>query len=156
MSLGESVRRIGVEPSLAYLDAKFTTFFIPPGFNTPSGLPSTANNGNYLRNAPEWSGNLLLRYTHPLSNGASLSAQADTRYKDKVYSDPANLEFAALPSYSLTDFRLAYVKDNVEIAAVLSNAFDENYLVHDYPSLGTGLSVAGAPRMAALTVTVRK
>jgi len=85
-----------------------------------------------------------------------LSAQADTRYKDKVYSDPADLEYAALPSYSLTGFRLAYVRDDVEVAAVLSNAFDVNYLAHNYPSLGMGLAVAGPPRLAALTVTVRK
>jgi iron complex outermembrane receptor protein len=146
-----------ISGSFATLDAKFTSFFVPPGYNLPSGATATANNGKYLRNAPKQAYNLLVRYTQPLSNGGQLSLQADTRHKDKVYSDPANQEFAAIPAYSLTDLRVGYTtpKGNVEIAAALTNAGNEKYLLHAYPSLGMGLQVAGPPRMASISFTIR-
>ena len=86
-----------------------------------------------------------------------LSFQADTRYKDKVYGDPANQEFAATPSYTLTNLRAAYTTPagNIEIAAALNNASDEKYLLHNFPSLGMGFQFAGPPRMALLSVSIR-
>jgi iron complex outermembrane receptor protein len=146
-----------ISGSYAVLDAKFSSFFVPPGFLLPGGAVATANNGKYLRNAPKKAGNLLVRYTQPLANGGQLSFQADTRYKDKVYSDPANQEFAAIPAYTLTNLRAAYTtpSGNIEIAAALNNAADEKYLLHSFPSLGMGFQFAGPPRMALLSVSIR-
>ncbi len=146
-----------ISGSIATMDAKFDTFRVPDGFLTPGGAPVNSNAGKFLRNAPELAGNLLVRYTQPLANGSSISAQIDTRYKDKVYGDPANLEFAAVPSYTLTDLRLAYrnPSGNVEIAGTVSNLTDEQYLLHNYPTLGTGFGTAGFPRMLSLSVAVK-
>lgn len=71
-----------ISGSLATMDAKFDSFFVPPGFLSPGGAPVNSNAGKFLRNAPEQAGNLLVRYTQPLANGSALSFQVDTRYKD--------------------------------------------------------------------------
>lgn len=143
--------------SVATIDAKFKSFFVPPGFLLPSGASVNSNAGKKLRNSPDLAWNLLARYTHPLASGASISFQLDAQHKDKVYQDPANLEFAAVPAYTLANARIAWKNpsDKLEIAASVSNLGDENYLLHNFPSLGSGLSSAGPPRMAMLSVTIR-
>jgi iron complex outermembrane receptor protein len=145
--------------SASLMNAVYDEFFYPDGFVITPGQAANLQSqvGNYLRNAPRKSGTLLARYTQPLEGRGSLSFQMDTRFKDKVYSDPSNLEYAALPSYALTDFRVAYAtaSGNVEIAAIMSNAFDRQYMVHNYNASGLGLVIAGAPRMLMLTVSVK-
>lgn len=100
---------------------------------------------------------MLARYTHPLANGGSLSFQADALHKDKVYQDPANLEYAAVPAYDLANLRVGYrtPSGKVDFGVVLSNATDENYLLHNFPAAGQGLGRAGPPRMLSLTVALR-
>jgi iron complex outermembrane receptor protein len=144
--------------SAAFLDAVYDEFFYPPGFSiTPGTVASLQSQvGNYLRNAPRKSGAILGRYTHPFDGGATLSFQVDTRYKDKVYQDPTNLAWAAVPAYALTDLTLTYRTSSgkVEIAAAMTNAFDRDYMIHNYNASNLGLSVAGPPRMALLSVSV--
>jgi len=141
--------------SVSKLDAKFTSFAAPAGFVVTGGTAITA--GKILRNSPEIAWNALMRYTHPLANGGSLSFQADALHKDKVYQDPANFEYAAVPAYDLANFRVGYTTQSgmVDFGLVMSNAFDENYLIHNFPSAGQGLGQAGPPRLLSLTVSVR-
>ena len=141
--------------SVSKLKAEFTSFNAPAGFVVTGGAPITA--GLDLRNAPDIAWNALARYTHPLANGGSLSFQAEALHKDKVYQDPANLEYAAVPAYDLANFRIGYTTPSgkVDFAAVLNNAFDENYLVHNFPAAGQGLGRAGPPKMLFFTVAVR-
>ena len=141
--------------SVAKLDAKFKSFVAPAGYVVSGGAPITA--GRILRNSPKIAWNVLARYTQPLANGGSLSFQGDALHKDKVYQDPADLEYAAVPAYDLANFRLGYTTPSgkVDFAAVISNAFDENYLLHNFPVAGQGGGRAGPPRMLSFTVAVR-
>ncbi len=84
--------------------------------------------------------------------------QADYRYKDKVYQDPDLLEVAAIPSYDVMDFSATYTfpSGNVELMGWLRNAFDEEYLLHNFPVTGGGgMATPAPPRTYGLTVTWR-
>jgi iron complex outermembrane receptor protein len=147
--------RLFFSGSVSKLNAEFTSFNAPPGFVVTGGAPITA--GLNLRNSPDIAWNVLARYTQPLANGGSLGFQGEALHKDRVYQDPANLEYAAIPGYDLANFRIGYTTPSgkVEFAAVLTNAFDENYLVHNFPAAGQGLGRAGPPSMLSFTVAVR-
>ena len=98
---------------------------------------------------------MLARYSHPLAGGASLSFQVDAQYKDKVYQDPANLEFGAVPAYTLANARGLEESEWEARDCRPLNLGDEDYLLHNFPSLGMGFQYAGPPRMALLSVSIR-
>ena len=101
---------------------------------------------------------MLARYVQPLASGAELTYQIDFRHKDEVNQDPDNLEFASVPEYDLTDVRVSWLNADAsfEIAGWISNAFDEDYFIHNFPGLGDGLATAGPPRMYGVTITWRR
>ncbi len=90
--------------------------------------------GKRLRNAPENAYSFSATYEKPLSNGAMVNARAEYIAKDKAYQDVQNIEAAAIPSYRVTNLRLAYVTEDEkwEVAAWANNVFDEEYYVHNY------------------------
>ena len=121
----------------------------PTGYLLPGGAVPRPTSASTCATRRKLAGNLLVRYTQPLANGAPLSCQADTRYKDKVYGDPDNLEFGPIPSYTLgPESGVHEPSGKVEIAGGVNNPFDEQYLIHNYPGLGMGFQYAGPPRMA--------
>ena len=147
-----------ISGSLTHLDTEFSNFFIPSGFRTPGGVGADASReGNDLRNAPNIAFNVFVRYEHPLTGGATLAFQGDFRHKDKVYQDPDLEEVAAIPAYDLADFKVSYepASEKYRIAAWVTNAFNEDYYLHNYPGTGDGFATAGPPRMYGLTVTFR-
>lgn len=151
--------RFTIQGSVTTLDTEFTDFFAPAGFRPPDGGAGTSASriGNDLRNAPELAYNVLLRYVAPLPSGAELALQADFRHKDEAFQDPDNLEFAAVPEYDVTDLRVAWsnADNNIEVAGWVTNAFDEDYFIHNFPGLGDGIATAGPPRMYGVTFTWR-
>jgi len=146
-----------VQGSYTYLDAVFTDFFSPPGFRPPLGADSSSRIGNYLRNAPVNSYNIMARYSLPLDNGSEWRLQASYRHKDKAAQDPDNVPYAFVPAYDMTDLRATWVgaDGNLELSAWVNNVFDEDYFLHAFPAVGDGIAVAGPPRMYGATVTLR-
>lgn len=146
-----------LQGSVTVLDTAFKDFFVPDGYQAPSGQAATNNSrvGKKLRNAPDLAYNILVRYQHGLANGGSMSYQMDWRHKDEVNSDPDNLVFAMLPAYDLSDLRVTWANEagNVEIEGWVTNLFDENYLIHNFPIAGDAFGMAGPPRMYGITVT---
>ena len=90
-----------------------------------------------------------------LSNGGSLTWQADFRHKDIVYQDPDVFEFAAVPEYDVVDLRVSYVwpKGNLETTLWSRNANDESYFLHNWPLQGSGQATPAPPRTYGVTFT---
>ena len=139
----------------AYLDTEFTEFFVPDGFRPPvDGQFDTSRVGNELRNAPENAYSLALTYTHDLPGGAMLAFRADHRHKDRVWQDPDNLDFAAVPEYDLTDLSVTWTSPSgqLNVTGFGTNVFDEDYIIHNYPVSGNGFGLSGTPQMFGIRV----
>ena len=146
-----------ISGSYTHLDTEFSDFFTPAGFRPPDGGAGTSGDrtGNDLRNAPDQAYNILARYRMDLSNGGTLTWQADWRHKDKVYQDPDLIEAAAVPEYDVLDLRVSYVWPNGNLETTLwsRNANDEEYFLHNWPLQGSGQATPAPPRTYGLTVT---
>jgi len=146
-----------ISGSYTHLDTEFSNFFTPSGFRPPDGGAGTSadRTGNDLRNAPDSAYNILARYRMDLSNGGSLTWQADWRHKDIVYQDPDIFEFAAVPEYDVLDLRVSYLWPNGNLETTLwsRNANDEEYFLHNWPLQGSGQATPAPPRTYGLTVT---
>jgi iron complex outermembrane receptor protein len=116
----------GLSGNYAYIDTETTEF----------GGPTDPRNGKALRNSPKNSYYIAADYVFDLSNAGSIKARLDFRHQDKVYSDPLNIEGAAIPEHDLMDFRVAYQPSsaNWEIAGWVTNLTDEDYLLHTWPA----------------------
>lgn len=153
------IDNLTIAGSYTSLDSAFSDFFIPEGFTSPGGGAPIDRTGNFLRNAPENAYNVLVRYEHELSNGAGMRYQADFRHKDEVFQDPDNLEFAKVPEYDIADFRIVYSSpgdSGYEITGWVKNAFDEEYLLHNFPVQGSGFATPAAPRTYGITIGWRR
>jgi iron complex outermembrane receptor protein len=147
------MENLTIQGSATWLDTEFDNFSVPAGYTAPGG-GITDRSGNELRNAPDFAYNLLVRYDWPLASGATLAAQVDWRHKDLVWQDPDNLEFSAVPEYDAGDLRLIYTtpSGNTQVSAWVTNFTDEDYFLHNYPTLGVGNATPAPPRMVGLTV----
>ncbi|MXX29455.1 MAG: TonB-dependent receptor, partial [Gammaproteobacteria bacterium] len=153
------VANLTIQGAYTHLNTEFSNFFIPSGFRPPDlgGATPVDRTGNELRNAPKHAFNVLARYDWNLANGGALSVQGDWRYKDKAFQDPDVLDFAAVPSYDVVDFRASYLWPgaNFETTLWMRNAFDEDYFLHNWPLQGSGQATPAPPRTYGLTVTWR-
>lgn len=121
----------------AYIDTETSEF----------GGPDDPRNGKALRNSPPSSLYLVAAYNWVLSGGSNLNVRYDYRFQGKVYSDPLNVEGAAIPSYSLMDARIAWspASGNWELAGWVQNIADEVYLLHAWPAQPFGFVTTVAP-----------
>jgi iron complex outermembrane receptor protein len=138
----------GLNGNYAYIDTETQEF----------GGPDDPRNGKQLRNSPKNSYYITANYNWPLSNGAAINLRYDYRHQDKVYSDPLNLEGAAIPGYNLQDARIAYVAASGmwDIAAWVNNLADEEYLLHAWPANPFGwVQTYAPPRTYGVTFSMR-
>jgi iron complex outermembrane receptor protein len=139
----------------AYLDTKYSNFFVPDGFVLPPSAPPIRDReGNQLRRAPENAYTLRAKYDRSMSSGGNLALQANWRYIGKNYGDPDNLEYGAIPSYSVLGARLTYdlPDGNWSVSLWADNLLDEDYFLHNFPTTGSGWAVPGPPRTYGVTV----
>lgn len=132
----------------AYLDTEYDKL---------EGVLEPAN-GNQLRNAPENAYTLVALYEAVLGGGGEISARYEYAYKDETQQDINNNPRSEKPDYEVSNIRLGYTtsNDNWEVAAWVKNAFDEEYLDHNFYSAGFGaFSYPALPRTYGLTVTWR-
>ena len=148
-------RGLTLSASYSYLDATFSDFFPPAGFNTPSGVDPNQRAGNRLRNAPEHSGTLMAVYQMNLKDGKGLMFQADWRYQDDAFQDPDNQAGAAIEAYDLLDARVAVTSSDAkwELALWAENLLDEDYFIHGFPSEQGGTMTPGPPRLYGVSLT---
>jgi len=132
----------------AYLDTEYT--------DLPDELASSE--GNQLRNAPEHAYNFVALYETVLGGGGEVSLRGEYIYKDDTEQDIQNRPQALKDEYEIANFRLGYTTadGNWEFAGWVKNAFDEEYLTHNFYNAGFGsFRYPALPRTYGVTVTWR-
>lgn len=132
----------------AYLDTEYDDL---------EGILAPAN-GNSLRNAPENAYTIVALYEAVLGGGGEVSARYEYAYKDETEQDINNNPLSQKGDYEVSNIRLGYTtsNENWEVAAWVKNAFDEEYLDHNFYNAGFGaFSYPALPRTYGVTVTWR-
>lgn len=128
-----------ITASGAYLNTKYTDYKNGRGFDPATGitygpgnvlplLPARDQTGNQIPRTPEFTGNLGIGQTIPLSNG-SLEMAIDGNYNSGFFWSAQNASIEKTFSYTLFNARVTYMHDpwNAEIGAYVQNLSDEEY-----------------------------
>ena len=148
-------RNLTIRGSYTYLDTKIAEFFVPPGFDLPFGVELTDRVGNRLPYASEHSWNVMARYDQPLANGGGISIQGDYRYKGETFTDPDNVQWGILPSFSVLNARLSYVSPTRtwEVSVWGNNLLEDDYYLDNFANVGSGWGTPAPPRTYGVTVS---
>jgi iron complex outermembrane receptor protein len=139
---------------IAYLDAVVKD--VPALCCTAQGAAVV---GDYTpANAPEWTGNAMIRYTLPLG-GADLSFQADGNYLSKFYFNIGDAPAVQQDAYGVLNARINYAPTSgkYEVGASVENLTDEHYATMGFDNTGVnGLAqrYPGMPRWFKAHVSV--
>src|SRR5690606_10222948 len=113
-------------------------------------VESQPNDGNTLRNSPEYSLNGIARYSIPLAANGEVSVQADFRCQDDDSHNVDNEPFETEEAYGIANLRLGWdnVDGNLRVEAYVENLFDEHYSVQSIRSTSLAASTKnwGLPR----------
>ncbi|MCH8135372.1 MAG: TonB-dependent receptor, partial [Proteobacteria bacterium] len=142
--------------SATFLDAEFTEFFAPAGFESEAGGALTDRVGNKLSKSPDFAMSQLIRYEWdvPGLNG-TLAAQGEYIHKDLMFQDAANNPDVATPEYDVVNLSLAYHRDgdhDFGLTFWIKNVADEDYLLAAFAQDGGGRAIPAAPRTFGLTL----
>ena len=145
-----------VDLSATYLSAKYTQFTTGDYRN---GFAATDVSGNYLDNAPEYTGRVGLEYTVPLSGSAGrLQFRAEEAYQARVYFTEFNNADATQGGYGLLNGSAEWVSSNAHWSATawIRNATDKFAIANNiitaplYSSVRVGSVIP--PRTFGVTV----
>lgn len=113
--------------NLSYLDAKYTDDFLQPG-----GQGGTVNlRGRRGSQAPEWSGNVAVDWTVPLSDSLELFLSGNAAYNDGYITDETSLNDFVQPSFWTldTNISIGHPDGNWKLALVGTNITDEIFVI---------------------------
>lgn len=132
--------RLEVRLGASYLDTKVIA---DPLFTADGrGL-----NGNKLPQAPEFSGNAIVRYTFPLGDSGDLTLQADGRYQTEVFSGIDNDPSEKVDGYGIANARISWksADQTIGLEAFVDNLFDKQVIQQIFHnSLGSFPTTVGA------------
>ncbi|VAX08502.1 TonB-dependent receptor [hydrothermal vent metagenome] len=80
-------------------------------------------------NAAKYSINIFTRYEWNAFGGV-MSLQGDALFQDKIHFEVQNHSGLTSDSFIVANFRVAWQKDNFEIAATAKNIFEEEYVIN--------------------------
>jgi iron complex outermembrane receptor protein len=121
-----------LQASIGYLDARYDE--LADKFNFDGlDLRQLTEDSKFV-NAPEWSTNLGMQYTHYRSNGAELTTRVDWSYRSEVYEDAYNYPFLVQDDLHLLNASVNYVSasDQWELSLFGKNITDERYFVSGF------------------------
>jgi iron complex outermembrane receptor protein len=116
-----------VSANLSYLDAQYTDTFLQPG-----GAGGTIDlNGRRGSQAPEWSGNIAVDWTVPLSDSLELFLSGNAAYNDGYITDEATLNDIVQPSFWTLDTNVSvgHPDGKWKLALVATNLTDEIFVI---------------------------
>lgn len=148
--------RLEVRLGASYLDTKIIA-------NPLFSADGRVLNGNRLPQAPEFSGNAIIRYTVPMGDNGELTFQADGRYQTYVYSGVDNDPAERVDGYGIANARISWksADDRYGVEAFVDNVFDKQVIQQIFhntlgsfpttvtstsPSFDSGFGVWGRPR----------
>lgn len=155
--------RLEVRLGGSYLDTKIVA-------NPRFSADGRVLNGNRLAQAPEFSGNAIIRYTVPLGNSGDLTLQADGRYQTSVFSGVDNDPSEKIDAYGIANARISWksADGNYGLEAFVDNVFDKQILQQIFhntlgsfpttitataPTFDSGFGVWGRPRTWGVRAT---
>jgi iron complex outermembrane receptor protein len=144
------VKGLELTANLAALDAKYSSF---PDAPAPRGAGTVDASGNYLIQAPPYTGNLAAQYSVPVGNGNTTFLRAEYNYIGKQYFEPTNSVNQMQAGYGLVNLSAGFATtDNKwQVTAWSHNLGDKAYVlatVAGPPYAG----VVGPPRTFGVTV----
>jgi len=79
-------------------------------------------------NAPRWTGNALIRYSHPVGSG-HVALQLDGNYLSRFWFNLSDLPAVEQPDFGVANVRLSYTPNNgrYEVGAAVENVGDKHY-----------------------------
>jgi len=144
------VKGLELTANLAALDAKYSSF---PDAPAPRGAGTVDATGNYLIQAPRYTGNVAAQYSVPVRNGDSTFLRAEYSYIGQQFFEPTNSVNQMQAGYGLVNLSAGYVTSDKtwQVTAWVHNVGDTQYVlatVGGPPYAG----VVGAPRTFGVTV----
>jgi iron complex outermembrane receptor protein len=121
------VEGLRVSANLSYLDAEYTAQFLQPG-----GQGGTIDlNGRRGSQAPEWSGNIAVDWTVPLSDSLELFLSGNAAYNDGYITDETSFDDYVQPSFWTLDSNIAIGDPDGKwkLALVATNLTDEIFTI---------------------------
>ena len=152
--------------AVAFLNAEYDEFPDSACIALPIAAPCTPAGqdiaGTTLPHAPDWGGNLALRYEQPLNNGFILSGDLVVVYQDSIYLDDRLDPRMSQDGYAKVDLRvgLGSADGNWGIAVIGKNLTDELTAQHGFETpilsaFGFRTLYTEPPRTVALEGTLR-
>ena len=140
----------------SYLDTKIIA---NPAFSADGRVL----NGNRLAQAPEFSGNAIVRYTVPMGDNGDVTLQADGRWQSYVYSGVDNDPAEKVEAYGIANLRVSWksAEGHYGLEAFVDNVFDKQVIQQIFhntlgsfpttvtstsPAFDSGFGVWGRPR----------
>ena len=143
--------RLTVDASLGYIDAHYTSITAP---TTGTVL---LNLKDKLVNTPDWTANLGVSYRQDIAAAGTLMYRVDYSFKSGMAKDTINTPLLMQKSVSLWNPTLTWQPANAdwEIAAGVTNATDQRYIVTGNANAAIGLTTATYSRPREYFVTLR-
>jgi iron complex outermembrane receptor protein len=103
----------------SYLNAKYTSYI---GVDNAKPLVNNVDfKGNFLNNAPEWSGTLSAQYAIPVGRN-ELTLRGEEELSSRYYFSPGNYALVGQGGYAKTNASLSYrIQNGIEITAFVRN-----------------------------------
>jgi iron complex outermembrane receptor protein len=142
-----SVDGLSVVAGLGFLNTELESF-------TSQG--TVIPKGNEQPEAPDFSGNIGIRYAFSVSEKVSGQFAVDGQYQSEVFHNAINTPLLASDAYNVVNARMQfYFSRDVELSIWGKNLADKVYVTQAGGglALGNGFRVYGAPRTYGVTVT---
>jgi iron complex outermembrane receptor protein len=116
-----------ITSNLSYLDAKYTDTFLQPGGQ--GGVIDL--NGRRGSQAPEWSGNIAVDWTVPLSDNLELFMSGNAAYNDGYITDETSFNDYEQPSFWTLDTNVSvgHPDGNWKLSLVATNLTDKIFVI---------------------------
>ena len=103
-----------------------------------------------LPNAPEFSTNFLVRYTHLFNDEHSIAVQLDGVHYDDQFLEVTNGSGTEQEAYSVANLRFSYtIQENISFTAWVKNLTDEEYKLYSLDLGFLGVTTYYAPPMTS-------
>jgi iron complex outermembrane receptor protein len=144
------VKGLELTANLAALDAKYSSF---PDAPAPRGAGTVDASGNYLIQAPPYTGNLAAQYSVPVGNGNSTFLRAEYSYIGKQYFEPTNSVNQMQAGYGLVNLSAGFATSDKkwQVTAWGRNLGDKAYVLATVGGPPYA-AVVGPPRTFGVTV----
>lgn len=105
---------------------------------------------NEIKRTPDFTFQIGVTYTHPISDNGNLILNADFSYQDDYFNGVSNTIFEAAPSQDILNASLSYefIEQGVTVSVACRNCLDDEYFhsTLDFSVFGFATQYPGEPR----------